>query len=450
MNIKLFPLLALIGVMTANIACSDEENTHGNNTNIVYDSISVVYDNISDFYKTYDHFKQKKSTKRGVCYSFKYPDIEFEQLETNISWYYNWGNNSSSAVIPYAQYYGINFVPMIWNNSYNTGQIKKMLEAFPDNEYILTYNEPNLTDQANMTPKEAAKNWPNIVAFAKENNLKIVSPAMNFGTLDNYNSPTKWLDEFFACPGVNIEDIDAIALHCYLPDASGLKGFVDMFEKYGKPIWLTEYSSSPGDGFNSYETQKGFCAATLNYLEANPKIERYSWFMARATGSWATISFYSSNDPYNLNELGMIYAYGSSQDKDSFAKTTDIIEAEQFSSCSAVDSVKSGQGLAKSVSYALTKEKNGILDIVMTNGTWTEYQVDIAESGDYILYLHLCCDLKSTFCIDIDGNASVKGRIEEKGSWTNAGFPISLKAGKHTIKVRLEKGKASVNWLTIQ
>ena len=60
---------------------------------------------------------------------------------------------------------------------------------------ILAYNEPNLTDQANMTPTRASELWPNLVAVAEKLGMRLTSPAMNYGTLAGYSDPEVWLDD---------------------------------------------------------------------------------------------------------------------------------------------------------------------------------------------------------------------------------------------------------------
>lgn len=73
---------------------------------------------------------------------------------------------------------------------------------------ILAYNEPNLTDQANMTPTRASELWPNLVAVAEKLGMRLTSPAMNYGTLAGYSDPEVWLDEFYSKPGVSLDDVE--------------------------------------------------------------------------------------------------------------------------------------------------------------------------------------------------------------------------------------------------
>ena len=182
-----------------------------------------------------------KSAKRGVSFNFLYI-TDLPLLSPYISWDYNWGNTPNEDAATWFDANEMDFCPMCWNGKYDADKIRAFVAAHPNTKYLLAFNEPNLTDQANMVPSKAAELWPPVVALAKELNLKLVSPAMNYGTLAGYSDPVKWLDEFFAQPGVSIDDVYAIAIHCYMASASAVKSYVERFEKYDKPIWMTAYS----------------------------------------------------------------------------------------------------------------------------------------------------------------------------------------------------------------
>ena len=54
------------------------------------------------------------------------------------------------------------------------------------------------------------------------------------------------LDQFFAaCDGCKV---DAIALHSYTCKWEWLKSHIDLYRKYNKPIWLTEFMCAEGGG----------------------------------------------------------------------------------------------------------------------------------------------------------------------------------------------------------
>jgi hypothetical protein len=152
---------------------------------------------------------QNRSAKRGVSYSFQIPE-DANLLGTGVSWFYNWGPNISESVNTATQTAGMDYFPMAWNGNFNADQIRAYKAAHPECEFLLAYNEPNLTDQANMTPAQAAANWPALKSLADELNMKIISPAMNYGTLSGYSDPIVWLDEFFKL--IPIDDVDGIAV----------------------------------------------------------------------------------------------------------------------------------------------------------------------------------------------------------------------------------------------
>ncbi len=211
---------------------------------------------------------------------------------------------------------------MCWNGSYNANKIRAYVAAHPNTKYLLGFNEPNLTDQANMTPAQAAAIWPPVVALARELNLKLVSPAMNYGTLAGYSDPVKWLDEFFAQPGVSIDDIDAISVHCYMASASALQGYIEKFRKYNKPVWLTEFCAWDPKP-SSAEVQMDYMCAALHYLENEPLVERYAWFIPRYTSknNDPHMQLITNEIPGELTDAGKLYCGFSTFDRETYLNT---------------------------------------------------------------------------------------------------------------------------------
>ena len=121
-----------------------------------------------------------KSVKRGVSFNFNQL-TDLPLLSPYISWDYNWGNTPSEDAATWFDANDMDFCPMCWNGNYSVDKIRAFVSAHPKTKYLLAFNEPNLTDQARMTPAEAAAIWTPVVELAKELNLKLVSPAMNYG-----------------------------------------------------------------------------------------------------------------------------------------------------------------------------------------------------------------------------------------------------------------------------
>src|SRR5665811_179676 len=136
-----------------------------------------------------------------------------------------------------------------------------------------------------MTPSQAAAAWPTLEKVANDNDLKIVGPAVNYcgecvsenGT--TYYNPFDYLDDFFtACTDCQI---DYIGLHWY-GGGNSIVNYVNTARKYNKPIWVTEFAAWDGSVKTPGDQQK-YLAGTVNFLERDPDVYRYSWFIGRTT-----------------------------------------------------------------------------------------------------------------------------------------------------------------------
>lgn len=180
---------------------------------------------------------QTRSWKRGVAYAMT-QDADFEALAPKVSWWYNWHHTASTA----AMYKNMEFVPMCWNFNCDKSTIEASIAKHSSN-YLLVLNEPNLLDQANMDPVTAATNWPQYEAIAASTGVKLVGPAMTYGTTSGYHSPITWLDEFFAaCNSKYGRDcqVDMLAVHWY---DYGLDGLLNSLMKYKRKFWVTEMAN---------------------------------------------------------------------------------------------------------------------------------------------------------------------------------------------------------------
>lgn len=395
---------------------------------------------------------QGKSAKRGVGFSFTpVPDEDMALLGPSITWFYNWGPDCADAAAAAAEKYGVKYFPMAWNGTFDEDRIGKTASMSICGGYLLAFNEPNLTDQCNYTPEEAAEQWPRLKAMAQRLGLKIVSPAMNYGTLSGYSDPVKWLDEFFKL--VPLADVDAIALHCYMNSASALKGFIDKFDKYGKPIWLTEFCAWDG-GVASADDQIKYMGEALAYLDACPKVERYAWFIPRtksATNSAPYMQLLTKNEPIELTAAGKVFTQCSTQDADVYAVAGQRIEAEHYVRCNASDAVDAKEQYTAAPTYRLTEDPDGgNLDLCnIGKGKWMEYQVEMANSASRTLMLRYNATVASEIEVTVDGEAAQAGSLTS-GDWNVLQVPVNISAGKHTIRISTTKGLWAANWLSVQ
>lgn len=232
--------------------------------------------------------------------------VDNNDLKTSskFDWYYNWGIQPAAGVTGNVADY-IDYVPMAWSTSYDRQALINYLTAHPRVKYLLAFNEPNFKAQANLTPTQAAAAWPQLQAIADQFHLILVGPALNFSysggaVIENgveYTDPVKWYDDFFAaCTGCRV---DHIAIHGYFDNAAALPWLIGLFEKYKKPIWLTEFNQSPSSD------QQQYMKDAIPILENDARIFRYAWFLARS--SQADTNLFSST-PGVLTDLGNLYA----------------------------------------------------------------------------------------------------------------------------------------------
>ena len=391
-----------------------------------------------------------KSAKRGVAFSFTQV-TDLPLMSPYISWDYNWGNTPSNDAAMWFDANEMDFCPMCWNGNYSTDKIRAFVAAHPNTKYLLAFNEPNLTDQANMTPSKAAELWPPVVALAKELNLKLVSPAMNYGTLAGYSDPVKWLDEFFAQPGVSINDIDAIAIHCYMSSPSAVQGYIEKFEKYNKPIWMTEFCAwDPAP--SGYPTQMDYMCAVLNYMEANPKVERYAWFIPRSgnkVDSPPYMQLLTHDYPADLTDLGKMYCWFSPMDKSVWLRANRPILASEY-----VAVANNAMPLRPSMDTEVLQQVGG-KGLMITNfaaGQEIDYQLYLPAGSKEITLRY--CGYSNSICeVLVDGVSQNYIDMPRNGSsteWVEASTEIKMPKGKHTVTLKLFSGSCYLSAFEIK
>jgi hypothetical protein len=227
-----------------------------------------------------------KSPKRGVAYDLASP-ADLAALSPGVSWWYNWSPTPNAGVpADYATKYDMDFYPMLWNGNFNSSNVIAYLKANPGIKYILVLNEPNLTSQANMTPQQAAQLWPQYENVSAQTGVKIVGPAITWGTMPNYQDPVQWLDAFYAAYRAANNgrgpQIDYLAFHWY---DYGLDDQLDRLGKYGKSFWVTEFANwhSQNDGaqITTQDEQEKQMTAMVATCESRVDVFRYAWFTGR-------------------------------------------------------------------------------------------------------------------------------------------------------------------------
>lgn len=142
------------------------------------------------------------------------------------------------------------------------------------------FNEPNNAHNCNIPASTAAQAWGGFVALFPKG-TQFVSPA-------TAGNGTQWFDEFFAacksqygaggCAGIS-----RLAVHWYgcTPDET-LSYLKFMHDRYGLPVWLTEFSCGDGAQGKPQADHLKYMKAVVPLLDAAPFVERYAWMSARS------------------------------------------------------------------------------------------------------------------------------------------------------------------------
>lgn len=260
-----------------------------------------------------DDGKIKKSSKRGLAYNLT-DAADLDTLKSGVSWWYNW-HYTTTAPADYYSDYQMEFIPMLWGGNTSTNDmtaVKNFILNHPEVKYLLVMNEPNLTDQANRTPEQAAVDWLKyeqvISELAAQNRtIELVGPAITWGTMTNYSDPVVWLDAFYnaykTANGGRPPKIDYLAFHWY---DYGLAAQLDRLQKYGKKIWVTEMANW-NPQINSYQKQAAQMVDMVNICETRADVFRYAWFIGRGTYPDNKFTYLFNPTPGELNELGKLY-----------------------------------------------------------------------------------------------------------------------------------------------
>jgi len=223
--------------------------------------------------------------KRGVAYGH-HSLADLQALSAGVSWWYNWDFRPDQALRT-GEYrnLGVEYAPMIWGAA--TDRQAASTAIADDAHVLLGFNEPNFGAQANLSAKAAADLWPELEAIADAKGLRLASPAVNFcGGNCQDTDPFRYLDAFFAaCSGCRV---DVVAMHLYVGctptgnnKAEWLINHVETYKsRFKQPLWLTEFAC---DNAKDSAEQQAFLEDAVAYLEAEPRIERYAWFSARAS-----------------------------------------------------------------------------------------------------------------------------------------------------------------------
>ncbi len=187
---------------------------------------------------------------------------------TNSTWRYDWSAGGSTT--SYVEY-----VPIRQNGGW-PGWSEISGKQYVS--HVLGFNEPDHTEQSNLTVSQALAQWPEMM----KTGLRIGSPAC---------TATSWLYAFMdSCKARNYR-VDFVAWHAYWGGKSPQNWYNDLkaiYTRTGRPIWITEWNNGANWTTESWPTsdhslstanaakQLADLKGILNVLDTASFIERYS------------------------------------------------------------------------------------------------------------------------------------------------------------------------------
>ncbi|MFD8781701.1 glycoside hydrolase family protein [Kitasatospora sp. NPDC059599] len=216
--------------------------------------------------------------KKGVS-AWNFTDVTKALADARVGWYFTWASDRQQIRSPA----GVEFVPMIWGAASVTDA--QLGTARKEGTTLLGFNEPDLPAQADMSVTKALDLWPRL----QSTGMRLGAPAVAGGG----DTAGGWLDRFMKGAAARRYEVDFIPLHWYGSDfradaaTSQLRSYLQAtYDRYRKPIWLTEYALIDFSGgtprYPTPEQQAAFVTKSTAMLQALPFVERYAWFTLSA------------------------------------------------------------------------------------------------------------------------------------------------------------------------
>lgn len=199
----------------------------------------------------------------------------------NTSWYYGWSINRPS-------FGNQQFVPMTWGKSTATVEYADYLINRKDVDHLLSFNEPDNTDQSNIPIIDTAIARYKVMMLS---GLRLGSPAV---TQDQAFGANKWLTKFMDAAKQLRARVDYVALHWYdwgnhtnnlSTDSLTAQAVFNRFKNYvervhleypDQKIWITEYNANRNR--SSEIVHKYFMKLSTDWMNTVPYVERYAYF----------------------------------------------------------------------------------------------------------------------------------------------------------------------------
>ncbi len=240
-------------------------------------------------------------TKKGWCGT---DGVENDADLTKSTWFYSWSADKNTTST-------LEYVPIKQNKNWPGWDEINQKQSV---SHLLGYNEPDHTEQANVSVDVAVQEWPNML----KSGLRVGSPATT-----DYN----WLYSFIDKCKANNYRVDYVAIHAYWGGLSPQQWYDQLnaiYKRTGRPIWITEWNNGanwtteswPSGTEAQQQKQLSDLKGILNVMDTAHFVERYSIY------NWVedkrTIILNGSLTPAGIY-------YRDNQSKIAFERTNEVV-----------------------------------------------------------------------------------------------------------------------------
>lgn len=242
----------------------------------------------------------QSSRKKGLGLTTKTDEWRRKLESIRPQWTYSWGSAK-----PESTPGGVEFVPMVWGYRNPENFLSDLTNVKSSgSRSVLCFNEPDGKKQGNVSVDAAIKAWPALM----ESGLRLGSPAC-------VHPDNAWMVEFMKRAAALNYRVDFVCVHSYGgPNVAELvKKLTQTHERYGKPLWITEFAvgdwkaKSVAEHRNPAANVLAFMKECLPALDELNFLERYAWFSAAITSAPLGTSALFNPDN-SLTPLGEFYA----------------------------------------------------------------------------------------------------------------------------------------------
>ena len=258
-------------------------------TDLEVPALSTYLDRTVSFIRVFNwEFVSKKGWCQTGWMSSGSPESNTNKM--NGTWLYTWSADQSSKN-------NYEYVPEKWQRYWPSWDEINNKENI---SHVISYNEPDHTEQSNITVAQAIAQWPEFM----KSGLRIGSPACTeFST---------WLYPFIDSIKARNYRCDYVVIHAYWGGLSASQWYNNLkaiYQRTGRPLWIKEWNNGANwttewwpDGYNeSLTKQYNELKAILNVMDTASFVERYSIY------NWVGYKRMLINDDGWVTPAGELY-----------------------------------------------------------------------------------------------------------------------------------------------